>query len=94
MEFSFFSTDRGLVYSAELMTIFYYLRFETPKPGEPGPRTYIPQEQGGPVLPQALSSFYVASYDSQGYGGGILTRLHAVFLSALFGVRNLVRLLQ
>jgi hypothetical protein len=25
---------------------------------------------------QALGSLFVASYDSQGYGGGILTRLH------------------
>jgi hypothetical protein len=24
----------------------------------------------------ALGSLYVASYDSQGFGGGILTRLH------------------
>jgi hypothetical protein len=26
---------------------------------------------------QALGSLFVASYDSQGYGGGIRTRLHA-----------------
>jgi hypothetical protein len=26
--------------------------------------------------PRALGSLYVASYDSQGSGGGILTRLH------------------
>jgi hypothetical protein len=25
-----------------------------PQPGGPGPRIYIPQEQGGPVIPQAL----------------------------------------
>jgi hypothetical protein len=28
------------------------------------------------LYPRALDSFFVASYDSQGYGGGILTRLH------------------
>jgi hypothetical protein len=28
------------------------------------------------LYPQALGSLYVASYDSQGYGGVILTRLH------------------
>jgi hypothetical protein len=33
----------------------------------------IPQEQSGPVIPPALGSPYVASYDSQGYGGGSLT---------------------
>jgi hypothetical protein len=36
---------------AKIMTIFYCLRFETPQLGGPGPRTYIPQEQGGPVIP-------------------------------------------
>jgi hypothetical protein len=30
--------------------IFCCLRFETPKPGGPGPLTYIPQEQSGPVI--------------------------------------------
>jgi hypothetical protein len=44
-----------------------------PQPGGPDPRIYIPQGQGGP---RALGSFSVASYDSQGYGGGILSRLH------------------
>jgi hypothetical protein len=28
------------------------------------------------LYPWALCSLFVASYDSQGYGGGILTRLH------------------
>jgi hypothetical protein len=32
----------------------------------PGYRIYIPQEQGGPVIPQALGSLFVVSYDSQG----------------------------
>jgi hypothetical protein len=26
-------------------------RLRLPKPGGPGPRIYIPQEQGGPVIP-------------------------------------------
>jgi hypothetical protein len=29
------------------------------------------------LYPQALDFLFVASYDSQGYGGGIRTRLHA-----------------
>jgi hypothetical protein len=33
------------------MTTFYSLRFETPQPGGPGPYIYIPQEQGGLVIP-------------------------------------------
>jgi hypothetical protein len=28
------------------------------------------------LYPRALGSLYVVSYDSQGYSGGILTRLH------------------
>jgi hypothetical protein len=33
------------------MTIFYCLTFKAPQPGGPGPCIYIPQEQGGPVIP-------------------------------------------
>jgi hypothetical protein len=40
------------------------------------PRIYIPQEQGHPVIPQALGSLFVVSYDSEGYGGGIRPSLH------------------
>jgi hypothetical protein len=50
-----------------------------PQPGGPGPRIYIPQEQGGPVIPPGTGFLlrrllWLASYDSH-YGGGILTRL-------------------
>jgi hypothetical protein len=48
-------------------TLLSHLR--RPQPGGPGSRSYILQEQGGPVIPRALGSLY----DSQGYGGGILT---------------------
>jgi hypothetical protein len=47
-----------------LMTIFYDLRFQAP-PGR------VSQLQS-----QALGSLFVASYDSQGYNGGIRPRLH------------------
>jgi hypothetical protein len=63
---------------AGLMTTFYWLRFEAPQPGGPGPRICFPQEQRGPVI-----SLFVASYDSQGYGGGIRPRLHAGLPTAL-----------
>jgi hypothetical protein len=46
-----------------------------PQPGGPGPRIYIPQEQGGPVIPPGTGFPFIVSYDLQGYGGGILTRL-------------------
>jgi hypothetical protein len=35
------------------MTAFYVSDWELPKPGGPGPRIYIPQEEVGPVLPPA-----------------------------------------
>jgi hypothetical protein len=47
-----------------------------PQPGGPGPRSYIPQEQGGPVTTPRHWVPFVVSYDSQGYGGGIRSRLH------------------
>jgi hypothetical protein len=50
------------------MTIFCCLRFETP----PTCRARSPY-----LYPQALGSLFMASYDSQGYGAGIRTRLHA-----------------
>jgi hypothetical protein len=36
------------------------------------------QEHRGPVIPppRTMGSLFVASYDSQGYNGGILTRFH------------------
>jgi hypothetical protein len=47
-----------------------------PQPGGPGPRIYLPKEQGGPVIPPGTGFLFVASYDTQGYGGGIRPRLH------------------
>jgi hypothetical protein len=49
-----------------------------PQPGGLGSRSYIPQEQGGPVIPPGIGFplrrlLRLASYDSQDYGGGILT---------------------
>jgi hypothetical protein len=45
------------------------------QPGGPGPRIYIPRNRVAQLYPQALGSLFVASYVSQGYGGGIPTRL-------------------
>jgi hypothetical protein len=47
-----------------------------PQPGGPGPRIYIPQWESGPVIPPGKVSILIALYDSQSYGGGILSRLH------------------
>jgi hypothetical protein len=35
------------------------------------------------LYPQALGSLFVVSHDSQGYGGGVLTRLHTGFSNSL-----------
>jgi hypothetical protein len=51
-------------------TLLFHLSL--PQPGGLGSRIYIPQEQGGPVIPRHYI-LYVASCDSQGYGAGILT---------------------
>jgi hypothetical protein len=61
--------------SAGLITIFYCLRFETRRPEGPGPRIYIPQEQGDPVIPPGTRFPFINSYYSQGHGGGIRTDL-------------------
>jgi hypothetical protein len=45
----------------------------------PGPRIYISQELGGPAITPDTWFHFVASYDSQGYGGGIRTSLHVGF---------------
>jgi hypothetical protein len=35
-----------------------------------------PRNRVAQLLPQALGSLFIASYESQGYGGGVRTRLH------------------
>jgi hypothetical protein len=35
-----------------------------------------PRKRVAQLYPQTLGSFFIASYNSQGYGGGIRTRLH------------------
>jgi hypothetical protein len=38
-----------------------------------------PRKRVARLYPQALGSLFVASYDSQGYGGGIRPHLHTGF---------------
>jgi hypothetical protein len=47
-----------------------------PQPGGPGLCIYVPIDRVAHLNPQAPGSVFVAFYDSQGYGGGILTHLH------------------
>jgi hypothetical protein len=51
-----------------------HLRFT--RPGRPGPRIHIPRNRAAQLNPRTPCSLFVASYDSQGYGGGILAHLH------------------
>jgi hypothetical protein len=63
------------------MTTFYCLRFETvPTWRARSPYLYHPG-RGWPVIPRSLGSLFVASYDSQGYGGGVGPRLHTGYES-------------
>jgi hypothetical protein len=70
-------------------TLMPHLRH--PQPVGPGPCIYIPQEQGGSLIPSGTGFPFVASYDSQGCGGGILTRLFTGHLFCQWNARSLCR---
>jgi hypothetical protein len=62
---------------AGLMTIFYSLIFETPPTWRArSPYLHPQKKRVASLYPQALGSLFVASYDSQSYGGGVRPRLH------------------
>jgi hypothetical protein len=60
-----------------LVTTFYCPKFQTPSNVEGQLPVFIsPRKRVAQLYPQALGSFFFASYDWQDYGGGIGTRLH------------------
>jgi hypothetical protein len=61
---------------AELMAIFYCLIWDSTSLEDQVPVFISPRNRLAQLYPQALGSLLVAFYDSQGCGGGILTRLH------------------
>jgi hypothetical protein len=61
---------------AELTAIFYCLIWDSPNLEGQVPVFISPRNRVAQLYPWALGSLFVASYDSQGSGGGILTRLH------------------
>jgi hypothetical protein len=65
------------------MTTFYCLRFETPPTWRASSPYLFPQEQGGPVIPPGTGFPFIASYDTQGYGGGIRPRPHGIALYSM-----------
>jgi hypothetical protein len=60
-------------------TIFYCLIRHSPNLEGQVPVFMSPKNRVAQLYPRELGSLFVASYDSQGYRGGILTRLHMRF---------------
>jgi hypothetical protein len=60
---------------AGLMTLLSQIR-DSPNPEGEVPVFISPRNRVVQLYPQALCSLFVASYDSQGYGGSIRSRLH------------------
>jgi hypothetical protein len=61
---------------SELTTIFYCLFWDSPNLEGQVPVFISPRNRVAQLYPWALGSLFVASYDSQGSRGDILTRLH------------------
>jgi hypothetical protein len=61
---------------AELTAIFYCLIWDSPNLEGQVPVFISPRNRVAQLYPQALGSLFLASYDSQGYSGGILACLH------------------
>jgi hypothetical protein len=60
----------------EFMTIFYYLIRDFLTWWARSPYLCPPRNKVAQLYPRALGSLFVASYDSEDYGGVIATRLH------------------
>jgi hypothetical protein len=77
----FFQTPSSFHFFAFRNNIFFYkarssaLR-QTPNMEGQVPVFTCPSDMVAQLCPQAPGSLFVAFYDSQGYGGGIVTRLH------------------
>jgi hypothetical protein len=54
----------------------------------------FPRNRVAQLYPQALGSFFVTFYDSQGYGGGIRPRLQILLITSLHGPSKKHRLQQ
>jgi hypothetical protein len=63
---------------AKLTTAFYCLIWDSSNLEGQVPICIFPTRRVARLYPRALGSHFVASYDSQGYGGSILTLLHTV----------------
>jgi hypothetical protein len=70
-----FQRNHSLVSHAGPITIYYCLIWDSPNLEGQVPIFISPRNRVAQLYLQALGSLFVAPYDSQGYGGGILTRL-------------------
>jgi hypothetical protein len=66
---------------AELVTLFFCLIWDSPTWRARYPHLYPPRNRVDQSYPQTLGSLFIVSYDSQGYNGGIPTRLQTGLLA-------------
>jgi hypothetical protein len=76
---------------AELTAIFYCLTWDSPIVEGQIPVFISPRNRVTQLYTRALSSLFIATYDSQGYGGGILTRLHTGRMPCKVKVKVMLR---
>jgi hypothetical protein len=69
---------------AELTALFYCLIWNAPNLANQVPLIISPRNRVAQLYPRAFGSLSVASYESQGIGGGILTRIHTFLCSTLY----------
>jgi hypothetical protein len=70
---------------------FYIASSSNLEPRGPGLRVYVPRDRVALLYPQATDYPFVAFCDSQGYGGGILIRLHGGYTACLLGFNDVTR---
>jgi hypothetical protein len=68
----------------ELATIFYCLIWDSPNLEGKVPILISLRNRIAQLYPQALCSLFVASYGPQGFGEGILTRLHTGLMATRY----------
>jgi hypothetical protein len=79
----FIELEHPVFTSLDFATIILFLQSKVvslasnPQHGGPDLYVYVPSDRMALLYSQAPGSIFVA-YDSQGYGGGIVTRLHTV----------------
>jgi hypothetical protein len=69
--------SRSMIRVSQNPQLYFTVSSETPPNLEDQvPIVIFPRNRVAQLYPRALGSPYIISYDSQGYGGGILTHFH------------------